>query len=75
VETTSILGVAGSLGSAHVNYQSAEKGEAVIVTPAVVDHSGEIQSASARELEAMGAPRPCYFVVENCSMAARIIVD
>ena len=75
VETTSILGAAGSLGSAYLNYQSAEKGQAVIVTPPLVDYSGEIQSAAARELEAMGAPCPRDFIIDNCSVAARMIID
>jgi len=74
-ETSSILGVAGPLGGEYLNYQAAEKGEAVIVTPLLVDCSGKFQSAAARELEAMVAPCPRNFVNDNCSVAARMIID
>ena len=75
VETSSTLGAAGSLGSAYLNYQSAEKGQAVIITPPLVDYSREIQSAAAHELEAMGVPCPRDFVADDCSVPARMIID
>ena len=53
----------------------AEKGQAVIVTPPLVDYLREIQSAGAHELKAMGAPCPRDFVVDNFSVAARMIID
>ena len=31
--------------------------------------------AATRELEAMGAPCPRDFVIDNCSVAARMIID
>ena len=75
METLSIHGAAGSLGRAYLSYQSVEKGRAVIITPLLVDYSREIQSAAAHGLEAMGVPCPRDIVVDNCSVAVRMIID
>jgi len=69
------LSAAGSLASGYFSYKTAEKGEAVIVTPPLVDYSDAIQSTAADKLEQLGAPCPRDVVIANCSAIARMIID
>ena len=69
------LGAIGSLASGYFSYKTAEKGEAVIVTPPLVDYSDAIQATAADKLEQLGAPCPRDVVVANCSAIARMGID
>jgi len=69
------LGAVGSLASGYFSYKTAEKGEAIIVTPPLVDYSAEIQATAATKLGQLGAPCPRDVVVAGCSAIARMIID
>ena len=72
---TSSVGAAASVTGAYFDYLTSEKGEAVIVTPPIVDYTGEVQSRAADEFEKLGPPCARDHLTENCSAAARFIMD
>ena len=69
------LGAVGSLASGYFSYKTAEKGEAIIVTPPLVDYSAEIQASAATKLGQLGVPCPRDVIVAGCSAIARMIID
>ena len=69
------LGAVGSLASGYFSYKTAEKGEAIIITPPLVDYSTEIQATAADKLGQLGAPCSRDVVVAGCSAIARMIID
>jgi hypothetical protein len=54
---------------------SSEKGEAVVITPPIVNYSDEIQKTAASELQKIGEPCPRDVVVRECSAIARLVID
>lgn len=74
-ESFSAVGAVGSLGGAYLNYLSAEKGEPVIVTPAIVDYSDAVQDLAADELSQLGPPCARDTVIADCSALARFVTD
>tara|TARA_R110002124_G_scaffold24344_1_gene89291 strand:- start:172 stop:606 length:435 start_codon:yes stop_codon:yes gene_type:complete len=69
------VGAAASVTGAYFDYLTSEKGEAVIVTPPIVDYTSEIQVRAADEFERLGPPCARDTVTQNCSAAARFIMD
>jgi hypothetical protein len=73
--SASIIGAGASTVGAYFDYLTSEKGEAVIVTPPLVDYTSEIQDRAADEFEKLGPPCARDTVTANCSAAARFIMD
>tara|TARA_R100001163_G_scaffold40332_1_gene30606 strand:- start:268 stop:717 length:450 start_codon:yes stop_codon:yes gene_type:complete len=73
--SASIVGAGASTVGAYFDYLTSEKGEAVIVTPPLVDYTSEIQTRAADEFEQLGPPCARDHLTENCSAAARFIMD
>ena len=71
----SSLSAAGSLGSSYFSYLTSEKGEAVIVTPPIVEYDPKVQSRAADEFEKLGPPCARDTIIGDCSAAARLIMD
>jgi len=71
----SSVGAAASVAGAYFDYLTSEKGEAVIVTPPIVDYTSEIQTRAADEFDKLGPPCARDTVTENCSAVARFIMD
>lgn len=71
----SSVGAAASVAGAYFDYLTSEKGEAVIVTPPIVDYTSEIQVRAADEFERLGPPCARDTVTENCSAIARFVMD
>jgi hypothetical protein len=69
------VGAAASVTGAYFDYLTSEKGEAVIVTPPIVDYTSEIQTRAADEFEQLGPPCARDTVTENCSAVARFVMD
>jgi|TARA_R110002111_G_scaffold224720_1_gene286313 uncharacterized protein YceK len=69
------VGAAASVTGAYFDYLTSEKGEAVIVTPPIVDYTSEIQVRAADEFERLGPPCARDTVTENCSAVARFVMD
>ena len=69
------IGAAASITGAYFDYLTSEKGEAVIVTPPIVDYTSEIQTRAADEFDKLGPPCARDTVTENCSAVARFIMD
>ena len=72
---SSVGGAGASAVGAYFDYKSVEKGEAVIVTPPIVDYTSEIQTRAADEFEKLGPPCARDTVTENCSAVARFVMD
>lgn len=72
---SSVVGAGASAVGAYFDYKSVEKGEAVIVTPPIVDYTSEIQTRAADEFEKLGPPCARDTVTENCSAVARFVMD
>jgi hypothetical protein len=73
--SASIVGAGASTVGAYFDYLTSEKGEAVIVTPPLVDYTSQVQSRAADEFEQLGPPCARDHLTENCSAAARFIMD
>lgn len=71
----SSIGAAASVTGAYFDFLTSEKGEAVIVTPPIVDYTSEIQVRAADEFERLGPPCARDTVSENCSAIARFVMD
>ena len=69
------VGAAASVTGAYFDYLTSEKGEAVIVTPPIVDYTSEIQTRAADEFDKLGPPCARDTVTENCSAVARFVMD
>ena len=69
------VGAAASVTGAYFDYLTSEKGEAVIVTPPLVDYTSEIQTRAADEFDKLGPPCARDTVIENCSAVARFVMD
>jgi hypothetical protein len=69
------IGAGASVAGAYFDYLTSEKGEAVIVTPPIVDYTAEIQTRAADEFERLGPPCARDIVTENCSAVARFVMD
>lgn len=69
------VGAGASVAGAYFDYLTSEKGEAVIVTPPIVDYTAEIQTRAADEFERLGPPCARDTVTENCSAIARFVMD
>jgi len=72
---TSVLGAGASVAGAFFDYKSAEKGEAVVVTPPLVEYSPTIMNQAAAELEFMRPPCARDIAVGECSALSRMIID
>lgn len=69
------IGAGASVAGAYFDYLTSEKGEAVIVTPPIVDYTAEIQVRAADEFDKLGPPCARDTVTENCSAVARFVMD
>lgn len=74
-EFASVFGAGASGVGAYFDYKSAEKGEPIIVAPALVDYSPTVQTQAADELESLPPPCARDVIVGDCSVAARMILD
>ena len=72
---SSVISAGATAVGAYWDYKGVEKGEAVIVTPPIVDYTSEIQTRAADEFEKLGPPCARDTVTENCSAVARFIMD
>ena len=72
---SSLLSAGGSVASGYFGWLESEKGEAVIVTPPIVDYAPEIQARAADEFERLGPPCARDAVIADCSASARMIMD
>lgn len=72
---TSLLSAGGSIASGYFGYLTSEKGEAVIVTPPIVEYDPKVQSRAADEFEKLGPPCARDTIIADCSAAARLIMD
>lgn len=72
---SSLVSAGATAAGAYFDYKGAEKGEAVIVTPPLVDYTSEIQTRAADEFEKLGPPCARDTVTENCSALARFVMD
>ena len=72
---SSLLSAGGSVASGYFSWLGAEKGEAVIVTPPIVEYDPKVQSRAADEFEKLGPPCARDTIIANCSASARMIMD
>ena len=72
---SSLLSAGGSVASGYFGWRTSEKGEAVIVTPPIVDYTSEIQTRAAGEFERLGPPCARDTIIGDCSAAARLLMD
>ena len=72
---SSVISAGATAVGAYWDYKGVEKGEAVIVTPPIVDYTSEIQTRAADEFEKLGPPCARDTVTENCSAVARFVMD
>ena len=72
---SSVVGAGASVAGAFFDYKSAEKGEAVVVTPPLVEYSSTIRNQAAAELEFMRPPCARDIAVGDCSALSRMIID
>tara|TARA_R110002033_G_scaffold73241_1_gene124622 strand:+ start:3979 stop:4419 length:441 start_codon:yes stop_codon:yes gene_type:complete len=71
----SSVGAAASVTGAYFDYLTSEKGEAVIVTPPIVEYDAKVQDRAADEFEKLGPPCARDTIIGDCSAAARLIMD
>lgn len=71
----SSVGAAASVTGAYFDYLTSEKGEAVIVTPPIVEYDAKVQDRAADEFEKLGPPCARDTIIADCSAAARLIMD
>ncbi len=71
----SSVGAAASVTGAYFDYLTSEKGEAVIVTPHIVEYDPKVQDRAADEFEKLGPPCARDTIIADCSAAARLIMD
>lgn len=72
---SSLLSAGGSVASGYFGWLTSEKGEAVIVTPPIVEYDVEVQDRAADEFEKLGPPCARDTIIGNCSAAARLLMD
>mgnify|MGYP001187221811 CR=1 FL=1 len=72
----SIVGAGASAVGAYWDYQGAEKGEPVIVTPQIKAYSKELQAAAALETKSLNGPCPRDTLNgSGCSALKRLVID
>ena len=71
----SSIGAGASVAGAYFDYLTSEKGEAVIVTPPIVEYDAKVQDRAADEFEKLGPPCARDTIIADCSAAARLIMD
>jgi len=70
-----VVGAGASAVGAYWDYRGAKKGEAVVVTPPLVEYSPTIMNQAAAELEFMRPPCARDIAVGECSALSRMIID
>jgi hypothetical protein len=74
--TSSLVGAGASVAGAYFDYKTSEKGEAVIVTPPLIEYSGDVQDQAAKEFKTLGDPCPRdHVTATGCSAVLRMVID